>query len=63
MREQDEEESIDAFITELNGPAEHCGYGNLRDEMVRDQKQSSVYATLHCRKNCRLIRTSHLRKR
>ena len=37
MRRQEEGESVDAFITALYGPAEHCGYGNLHDEMVRDR--------------------------
>ena len=37
MRRQEEGESVDAFITALYGLAEHCGYGNLHDEMVRDR--------------------------
>ena len=36
MRKQ-EGEPVDAFITALYGLAEHCGYGNLHDEMVRDR--------------------------
>ena len=31
---QEEGESVDTFITAL---AEHCGYGDLHDEMIRDR--------------------------
>ena len=37
MRRQEEGEPVDAFITALYGLVEHCGYGNLHDEMVRDR--------------------------
>ena len=37
MHKQEEGEPVDAFITALYGLAEHCGYGNLHDEMVRDR--------------------------
>ena len=37
MRRQEEGESVYAFITSLYGLAEHCGYANLHDEMVRDR--------------------------
>ena len=30
-------ESADSFITALHCLAEHCGYGTLHDEMVRDR--------------------------
>ena len=36
-RRQEEGESVDSFITALYTLAEHCGYGELHDEMVRDR--------------------------
>ena len=33
-RRQEENEPVEAFITAL---AEHCGYGDLHDEMIRDR--------------------------
>ena len=37
MRRQQDGEPVDAFITALYGLAEHCGYGPLHDEMIRDR--------------------------
>lgn len=37
MRRQEEGETVDAFITTLYTLAEHCGYGGLHDEMIRDR--------------------------
>ena len=37
QRTQESEEPVDTFITALHGLAEHCGYGALRDEMIRDR--------------------------
>ena len=37
LRRQEEGEPVDSFITALYGLAEHCGYGELHDEMVRDK--------------------------
>ena len=37
MRRQEEGEPVDAFITALYSLAEHCGYGALHDEMIRDR--------------------------
>ena len=37
MRKQEEKEPVDAFITDLYSLAEHCGYGRLHDEMIRDR--------------------------
>nr|XP_055074185.1 uncharacterized protein K02A2.6-like [Misgurnus anguillicaudatus] len=37
QRQQAVGESVDHFITELHCLAEHCGYGELHDEMVRDR--------------------------
>ena len=37
MRRQEEGEPVDAFITGLYALAEHCGYGDLHDEMIRDR--------------------------
>lgn len=35
QRRQQPEESVDSFITALYTLAEHCGYANLHDEMIR----------------------------
>ena len=37
QRKQLEGESVDTFITALHSLAEHCMYGELRDEMIRDR--------------------------
>ena len=37
LRFQKENESVDNFITDLFLLAEHCNYGNLHDEMVRNR--------------------------
>ncbi len=37
QRQQHVGESVEHFITELHCLAEHCGYGQLHDEMVRDR--------------------------
>ena len=37
LRKQEEEESVDSFITALYELAEHCGYTDLHDEMIRDK--------------------------
>ena len=36
-RKQDEGESVDDFITSLYGLVEHCNYGALKGEMIRDR--------------------------
>ena len=36
-RKQEEGEPVDAFITALYKLAEHCNYGDLRNEMIRDR--------------------------
>ena len=36
-RKQEDGESVDSFITALYGLAEHCSYGALHDEMIRDR--------------------------
>ena len=36
-RDQKEGESVDSFITALHGLAEHCKFGVLREEMIRDR--------------------------
>ncbi|XP_033730104.1 uncharacterized protein K02A2.6-like [Pecten maximus] len=36
-RKQNEGEAADSFITALYGLVEHCEYGQLRDEMIRDR--------------------------
>ena len=37
QRSQKEGESVDSFVTDLHVLAEHCGYGPLHDEMIRDK--------------------------
>ena len=37
QRKQEEGEPVDSFITALHCLAEYCGYGELHDEMIRDQ--------------------------
>ena len=37
QRKQEEGESVDNFVTALYGLSEHCQYGGLRDEMIRDR--------------------------
>lgn len=37
MRKQEANESVDAFITALHALAEHCKYGDLHDELIRDR--------------------------
>ena len=36
-RRQEEGETADTFITALHAMAEHCAYGTLKDEMIRDR--------------------------
>ena len=36
-RRQEENEPVEVFITALYSLAEHCGYGDLHDEMIRDR--------------------------
>ena len=37
LRKQEEGESVDQFITSLYTLAEHCDYGALKDELIRDR--------------------------
>ena len=37
QRKQEEGESVNSFITDLHGLTEHCNYGGLRNEMIRDR--------------------------
>ena len=37
QRKQEEGESVISFITALHGLAEHCNYGALRNEIIRDR--------------------------
>ena len=36
-RHQEEGETVDTFITALNALTEHCNFGTLTDEMIRDR--------------------------
>ena len=36
-RRQEDGETVDTFITALHALAEHCDYGTLKDEMIRDR--------------------------
>ncbi|KAL4008446.1 hypothetical protein ACER0C_002298 [Sarotherodon galilaeus] len=37
MRKQELNETVDAFVTALHALAEHCTYGPLHDELIRDR--------------------------
>ena len=37
MRKREEGEPVDAFVTDLYALAEHCSFGALHDEMIRDR--------------------------
>ena len=37
QRKQHEGETVDSFVTDLHVLAEHCEYGTLREEMIRDR--------------------------
>ena len=37
LRKQEEGEAIDTFITSLYQLSEHCAYGDLRDDLIRDR--------------------------
>ncbi|CAJ1061415.1 uncharacterized protein K02A2.6-like [Xyrichtys novacula] len=37
MRKQEANETVDAFVTALHALAEHCKYGDLHDELIRDR--------------------------
>ena len=37
QRRQIEGETVDSFITDLHALAEHCNYGTLQDDMIRDR--------------------------
>lgn len=36
-RRQEDGKTVDTFVTVLHTLAEHCDYGTLKDEMIRDQ--------------------------
>ena len=37
QRKQHEGETVDSFVTDSHALAEHCEYGTLREEMIRDR--------------------------
>lgn len=37
MRKQEPHETLDAFVTALYALVEHCNYGTLHDELIRDR--------------------------
>ena len=37
QRQQEQGETVNSFITALHCLAEHCGYGQLHDEMVQER--------------------------
>lgn len=37
MRKQEAHKTVDAFVTALYALAEHCNYGTLHDELIRDR--------------------------
>ncbi|VDI76639.1 Hypothetical predicted protein [Mytilus galloprovincialis] len=36
-RKQDDDEGVESFVTSLYTLTEHCGYNDLRQEMIRDR--------------------------
>ena len=36
-RKQEDSENVDNFVTSLYTLSEHCGYNDLREEMIRDR--------------------------
>ena len=59
LLKQEEGESVDSFITALYELAEHCGYTDLHDEMIRATKSSSGFVVHHFPRSYSLIQTSH----
>ena len=68
-RSQREGESVEDFIYHVNALADHCGYGQLRDEMVRDRivvgirdaklsQKLQIDAELNLEKATKLVRES-----
>ena len=55
-RRQNEGESVDHFITALRTLSEHCGYGDMRDQLIRDLLLLE-YVMTSCQKRCSLIQT------
>ena len=51
QRHQEEGETFDNFVTALYGLVEHCKYGNLQSEMIRDR----IIVGLCDRVNCRNV--------
>ena len=37
MRQQEEEEPVDAFVTDVYSLAEHCDFNDLHDQLIRDR--------------------------
>ena len=37
LRSQQENEAVDMFVTDLHNLAEHCNFGVLREELIRDR--------------------------
>lgn len=37
MHEQEANKTVDAFVTALHALAEHCNYGKLYDDLIRDR--------------------------
>ena len=59
MRKQEEGEPVDAFITALYALAEHCSFGMLHDELIRDRivvgiRNSALSEKLQLSPNLRL---------
>ena len=47
------DESVERLITNLYQLVEHCEYGNLRDEMIRDRTDVGIWGFHPFRKHCR----------
>ena len=51
QRKQEDEETVDSFITALYCFVEHCQYGDLADEMMCDSITSCSPQIIHCTMN------------
>ena len=51
QRQQEQGETVDSFITALHCLSEHCGYGQLHYEMIRDKLVVGLRYKI-CQSNC-----------
>jgi hypothetical protein len=44
-RKQEDSENVENFVTSLYTLSEHCGYNDIREEMIRDRKVVGIKET------------------